>query len=392
MSDPRIELKNFGVTFPVLGTRSSDIKQPEKPDANQRIERLPNGVVGVRALRDINFAAYDGDRIGVIGRNGSGKTTLLKCIAGIYPPHTGSICVRGRMASMLDINAGYDPDATGRENVEIRALFMGADRPHIAAALDRILEFGDLGPFIDLPLRTYSAGMRMRLSFAVATCLDPEILVMDEWLSAGDSDFRLKASQRMQELVERAGVLIIASHSGPLLAANCNKGLVLQGGRAIFFGDILDALESQDMLPGGRRQPADKKNAAIEGPKFGMQRAQDLFAIRQGLDDYNKAHNSFPNTLGVWIGIGRSNDPIDKWLPGLVPDFLPQLPRDPLNSNLATDAQYIYMSDGQGYKLIANNARDFYEIEALDQTVRPKIDPKRPTWGYGFWTADFAEK
>jgi lipopolysaccharide transport system ATP-binding protein len=185
----------------------------------------------VRALNDINLELKDGDRVGLVGPNGSGKSTLLRVIAGVYEPRSGEVEIQGRVISMLSITQGMNADLTGIENIGLRAALLGLGRKQKRHIIDEIIEFSDLGEFIKLPLRTYSSGMAMRLAFSVATSIDADILIMDEWLSVGDAEFSEKAKHRLDKMVNKAKILVIASHNPDLIESVCNRKYALEHGR-----------------------------------------------------------------------------------------------------------------------------------------------------------------
>ena len=186
--------------------------------------------VVVRALQDLNFHLCDGDRVGLVGHNGAGKSTLLRMLSGVYAPTHGQVRIQGKVASLIDISLGIDHEATGRENIHIRGALLGLSKKEINAKLDEIIELSQLGDFIEMPVRTYSSGMHLRLAFSVSTVIRPEILLMDEWLSVGDEAFKHKAEARMAELVESTKILVIASHSQDLIMKTCNRVLWLESG------------------------------------------------------------------------------------------------------------------------------------------------------------------
>lgn len=192
----------------------------------------------VVALRDISFSLQAGDRLGLIGANGGGKTTLLKVLAGIFEPTSGTFEAQGRLDSLFNINLGFRKEATGRRNIVLRGLINGWSRAEIEVKMEEIIEFSELDKFIDLPFKAYSQGMAARLAFAVATSMDPEILLMDEWIGAGDGSFQDKAKKRMSSLAEKAGIIVLASHNRQLLGKTCNKVMELQAGRMTYFGDV----------------------------------------------------------------------------------------------------------------------------------------------------------
>ncbi len=189
----------------------------------------------VAALNDVSFKVEAGDRLGLVGINGAGKTTLLKLIYGIYEPSEGSIQIQGKIDALFNINLGFRKEATGRRNIVLRGLVNGWTLPEIEAQMDDIIAFSELGDFIDVPLKTYSQGMAARLAFSIATALEPEILLMDEWIGAGDVSFQDKAKRRMDELTEQAGIVVLASHNTQLLQRTCNKILELDKGEVKAF-------------------------------------------------------------------------------------------------------------------------------------------------------------
>jgi lipopolysaccharide transport system ATP-binding protein len=198
-----------------------------------RIARDAGRYSYVRSLDHLNFDVTAGERIGLVGHNGSGKTTLLRTICGVYQPTAGKLCTVGRIASLLDINLGMDPDGTGYENIIMRGIVMGMTPKEISTRLDDIASFCDLGNYLSMPFRTYSSGMQMRLAFAVSTCVEADILVMDEWLSVGDQEFQAKAARRLTELVERTPILVVATHSSELVRKVCTRVIELSHGKLV---------------------------------------------------------------------------------------------------------------------------------------------------------------
>jgi lipopolysaccharide transport system ATP-binding protein len=185
-------------------------------------------IASVTALHNINLNLKDGDRLGIMGPNGSGKSTLLRTIAGIYQPTSGSIDVKGRIATLIDITFGMDMEATGYESIRMRAIMMGLKLKQIKLIEDEIADFTELGKFLEMPIRTYSAGMHMRLGFAVSTAISADIILMDEWLSVGDSDFLVKAEKRLHNLIQKSSILVIASHSEELISKLTNQVMRLE--------------------------------------------------------------------------------------------------------------------------------------------------------------------
>ena len=212
-----------------------------------RLGAEPNAAVGgrfsrgsgqryVTALEGVNFELEAGDRLGLVGSNGAGKTTLLKVLYGIYEPTSGSVETRGRIDALFNINLGFRSEATGRRNIMLRGLINGWSSREIDRRVDEIIAFSELGDFIDMPFRSYSQGMAARLAFAIATSFEPEILLMDEWIGAGDKNFQNKAKERLDEIVARAGIIVLASHNDALIKRVCNKVLVLDKGTVKSFG------------------------------------------------------------------------------------------------------------------------------------------------------------
>lgn len=185
----------------------------------------------VRALDQITFTFEHGERVGLTGHNGSGKTTLLRVLSGVYAPVHGSLDVRGKIASLLDVSMGLDPDATGFENIYLRGIMDGLKPSVIRDKIDDIADFTELDEYLNLPVRTYSSGMMLRLAFAISTSVEADILIMDEWLSVGDAQFSAKAAARLEKLVSKAGILVIASHDPKLIERVCTRRIHLEHGK-----------------------------------------------------------------------------------------------------------------------------------------------------------------
>jgi ABC-type polysaccharide/polyol phosphate transport system ATPase subunit len=190
----------------------------------------------VQALEDINLALGEGERLGIIGRNGAGKSTLLKVLAGIYPPTSGRLSVAGHVSSLFDIALGFECDANGWENIQYRGYLQGETPRSIQAKAQAIADFSELGDFLNMPVRYYSAGMRVRLAFSIATAVDPEILIVDEVLSAGDAAFQAKARERIKSLMTSAQVVIVVSHDLEALPLLCERTMWLDHGRTQKIG------------------------------------------------------------------------------------------------------------------------------------------------------------
>jgi ABC-type polysaccharide/polyol phosphate transport system ATPase subunit len=199
--------------------------------------------VYVRALDEVSFDVFRGDRIGLLGHNGSGKSTLLKVLSSIYLPTSGELESTIRVVPLLDFNLGVDDDMTGVEAIRVGCMLRGVSKEQMGAALADICEFSELGEFLNLPIRTYSAGMRARLAFGTATSVRPEAIAIDENLSTGDAQFIKKARLRAEEFIGGASVLFLASHQDEMLRTFCSKGIVLRAGRVEFIGPIDDAIQ-----------------------------------------------------------------------------------------------------------------------------------------------------
>jgi lipopolysaccharide transport system ATP-binding protein len=240
MSHPvSISVSNLTVRFPVYGVDAKSLKKHlARVTVGGRLGSSLAGATEVTALSDLNLQLKAGDRLGLVGHNGSGKTTLLRALSGAYEPDEGSIDVHGRIAALLDLNLGVDPAATGYDNIRLRGRIAGLSAREIEERMDEIAEFTGLGPFLSMPVKTYSAGMQARLAFAAATAVEADVLLMDEWIAVGDADFQKLAHKRLLSLVERAGILVLASHDTDLLRLYCNKVMRLEGGIASPVADI----------------------------------------------------------------------------------------------------------------------------------------------------------
>lgn len=233
-----IELNGVSLEYPIYSIRAQSLRNAVINLAvGGKLLKDGHDTVHVKALDNISFSLHEGDRLGIIGHNGAGKSTLLKVLAGVYEPTRGNISVTGKISSMVDIGLGVDHSLTGRENVIGMARRRGFTTKQILAQLPDIVAFSELGQFIELPMKTYSAGMQARLVFAVATCFEPDILLLDEWIGAGDADFLQKAQDRMDEILEKSRMMVIATHNTGLVKRVCNKVLVLNGGQQEYFGD-----------------------------------------------------------------------------------------------------------------------------------------------------------
>lgn len=227
-----IKARDLVVEFPLFNNTHRSVKNAVlHATTGGRLAKYAGKTTGVRAIDGLNFELKTGERVGLVGHNGSGKTTLLRVLAGAYEPTFGALHLRGRVASLLDINLGMDHDASGYDNIFLRGIMMGLTPAEIRQKTEEIAEFTELGEFLDMPVRTYSSGMQLRLAFAVSTSVQADIIVMDEWLSVGDSAFMAKASDRLQKLVDEAAILVIASHDMNLVNKICNRAFRMEHGR-----------------------------------------------------------------------------------------------------------------------------------------------------------------
>jgi len=246
-----IELDDVSLTFTIRPNRNVTLKE-------FLLKRLflesVNPKVAIHALSRIQLSAADGDRVGVIGHNGAGKSTLLKLIAGIYPPTKGNRRVEGRICSLFDIALGFEPEATGRENITYRGYLQGETPRSLRAKIKDIEEFSDLGDFLNVPVRYYSAGMMVRLAFSIATASKPEILLIDEVLSVGDMAFQLKARERMKQMMATARLMVVVSHDLASVSALCNRGLWLTQGTMAKTGPIKEVVSAyqQSVAPAAK--------------------------------------------------------------------------------------------------------------------------------------------
>jgi ABC-type polysaccharide/polyol phosphate transport system ATPase subunit len=234
------------IDIPILSIRARSLRTIAVAKARAIGGRIINDgshVSVVRALDSVSFSLSQGDRLGLIGPNGAGKTTLIRVLADIYTPTSGRLERHGTLVPMFDIGIGFDDESTGYENIMLRGMMMGLPRAEIVARTEEIAAFSELESYLDLPIRTYSAGMLLRLMFSIATSVEGDIILMDEWIGAGDASFREKAQRRMLDITGKAGILVIASHDINTLLQHCNLGLRLEKGRVADFGPIKEVLE-----------------------------------------------------------------------------------------------------------------------------------------------------
>ena len=243
-----IDLKNISLDFPVFDISGLSLKKLilGNSTGRSRINNDDGKIVLVRALENVNLSLNSGDRLGLIGHNGAGKSTLLRILARIYPPTSGQIEIRGITVPLLDLSLGMDEHSTGRQNIRLRGLLLGMDNTEIKNKIEEIATFTELGNYLDLPLRTYSNGMRIRLAFAISTAVDANILLLDEVLGVGDASFQERANKRLIDLQDKAEIVVLAIHSNEVIRKSCNKGLWIDQGKVKMFGEVNDVLKAYE--------------------------------------------------------------------------------------------------------------------------------------------------
>src|SRR5260221_208123 len=234
-----IELDAVSLHFRVRQKRKVTLKEYV---IHHLYRKSVNPYIEVRALDGVNLSLKDGDRVGIIGHNGAGKSTLLRLLAGIYPPTSGTRIVDGRISSLFDITLGFEMESNGWENINFRSFLMGETPKTIAPRRQEIAEFSELGDFLNMPVRYYSAGMLVRLAFAISTAIEPEILLVDEVLSVGDLSFQNKARARLEKMMQSARVMVMVSHDLDSLAQVCRTGLWMDHGKVRRVGPIKEVI------------------------------------------------------------------------------------------------------------------------------------------------------
>lgn len=233
-----IKAEKLTIYYPIFGSSSRSLKKTlVRAATGGKIANDAHGI-NICAIDNISFSFREGERIGLVGPNGAGKSTLLRTLAGVYAPASGSLIVSGSVVSLLDLSLGMDSEFTGYENIFMRCVLMGIAKSEVYKHIDDIIEFSELGEYIKMPMRTYSAGMFLRLAFSVCTTFPSDIILMDEWLSVGDADFSKKAEARLHEFINKSSILVLASHDAEQIKKICNRVVSMDHGRIIKDGLI----------------------------------------------------------------------------------------------------------------------------------------------------------
>lgn len=243
----KIFLDNVDISIPILGPGAYSFGRTVVKAVGGSIG-TNSGIVEVHALKGVSLHVREGDRVGIVGHNGAGKSTLLRVLAGIYEPTRGSASRHGSVASLTDLTMGMDMEASGIENIKIRAIFLRMPKHKAKAIVDDVVAFSELGEFVHLPVHTYSSGMLLRLAFAVCTAVEADILIMDEIIGAGDASFARKAKERLDSLVNRAKILVIASHHPTTVRDYCNRAILMDHGKLLLDGSVDEVLEMHAAL------------------------------------------------------------------------------------------------------------------------------------------------
>jgi ABC-type polysaccharide/polyol phosphate transport system ATPase subunit len=238
-----IRLENVSIDFPIYGIKTRSFKhQLLRVSTGGRFQDAHHEVVTIRALDNLSLNIEHGDRVGIVGHNGAGKSTLLRVLSNIYFPTSGKVQIEGKVSALLDIMLGMEPEATGYDNITLRGLLQGLTHKQINEKKEEIAHFTELGDYLQMPVRTYSAGMQLRLAFAIATSVTPEILILDEVINTGDEAFIRKAEERIKRFISAAEIVVITSHDLAILEDLCTKLIWLEQGTIRFYGDLKEGL------------------------------------------------------------------------------------------------------------------------------------------------------
>jgi ABC-type polysaccharide/polyol phosphate transport system ATPase subunit len=264
-----IDAENLGVRYNLRFTRQTTVRT-----SFRNLLRRGEGPTHFWALRDVTFRVVQGESLAVIGPNGAGKSTLLQVLAGIIQPNEGSVDVIGHVSSLLTLGAGFDPDLSGIDNIRLAGAFLGIDHREMEERLPSIVEFADIGDFIDASIKTYSSGMRARLGFAIATSVDPDVLIIDEVLATGDAVFRTKSKKRIIELTKEAKGIVLVTHDMTWVTEFCNRAILLEGGHVVMEGAPEDVVklhqERSERSRMAREEELARKIAAVEKAQPGI--------------------------------------------------------------------------------------------------------------------------
>jgi len=284
-SDALIHVRGVSKCYPVFAKPRDRLKQMLFPRL-RKFFSIPDGRSSPKkyyeefwALRDVSIEVHRGEMVGIIGRNGSGKSTLLQIICGTMEVTAGSVQARGRIAALLELGAGFNPDFTGRENVHMNASILGLSESEIAERFDSIVEFSEIGDFIDRPVKTYSSGMFMRLAFSVAVSIEPEIVIVDEALSVGDVGFAMKCMQRIEEMQANGVTFLLVTHDLNMVRTMCSRALFLRDGQSVFDGNAATAVEMYLMEMRSDQSKSLKQEVAYKAP---LNRDSIAFGTDQG--------------------------------------------------------------------------------------------------------------
>jgi ABC-type polysaccharide/polyol phosphate transport system ATPase subunit len=241
---PSIELNDVSVDFPIYTAQTRSIRADLLRRMGGRIqEKQDDKRFVVNALRNINLSLRSGDRLGLVGPNGAGKSTLLRVLSGVYEPPRGTIRIEGQISSLLDVALGIDPELNGYDNIILRGVLLGMTSEELREKTPGIAEFSELGDFLNLPVRTYSSGMMLRLAFAICTAIRPDIVLLDEVVGVGDADFAEKAKARTRQFANDASIVVLASHDTTVLRDFCDQAALLRDGRIVEIGPVAEVLD-----------------------------------------------------------------------------------------------------------------------------------------------------
>ncbi len=239
-----ITLKNVSLDYPIYDTTSRSFRRSltRAIPVGGRIRQTQGSSTSILALDDISISLHEGDRVALLGHNGAGKSTMLKLLAGFYEPTSGELQREGKVSALLNLMSGMDVNLNGYDNILLCGMLYGLERKEVLERMDDIVDFCELGPYLDVPVLLYSSGMLLRLAFSICTSIDCDILLLDEWVGAGDRTFIQKAHERLSGLIFRSSILVFATHDSAIAERLCNKAIFLEHGKALMYGDIDDVL------------------------------------------------------------------------------------------------------------------------------------------------------